>query len=238
LVIKLWIENYFFFNLPLTQRLEIRKILLDYSGGIYIFKNKVNGKRYIGSSIYLVKRISSYFDLNHRKISPIISKAIKRYGLDSFTLQIYCFKDISSEAVLTLEQYLFNVLKPEYNILKIAGSPAGHKFPKEFGEKRSAINLARNWKKELHPSWNSGKEVYLYEILENKLILKETFVNTSRAHEALGISRSTLWKYIKNETIIFSCIKTPKNKGSGFIAGKINNPLYKGKFRISLLKLD
>ena len=45
-----------------------------------------------------------------------------------------------------------------------------------------------------------------------KLILKETFVNTSRAHEALGISRSTLWKYIKNETIIFSCIKTPKNK--------------------------
>jgi len=52
------------------------------------------------------------------------------------------------------------------------------------------------------------------------------------------LKASTLWKYIKNETIIFSCIKTPKNQGSGFIAGKINNPLYKGKFRISLLKLD
>src|SRR5690606_29859157 len=30
---------------------------------------------------------------------------------------------------------------------------------------------ARNWKKESHPSWNSGKEVYLYKILENKFIL-------------------------------------------------------------------
>lgn len=227
-----------FFNLPLTQRLEIRNLLLKYSGGIYIFQNKINKKRYIGSSIRLVKRISNYYDLDHKKVSPILSKAIKKYGLDSFTLQIYCFKEISPEAVLTLEQYLFGVFKPEYNISKLAGSIAGHKFPKEFGERRSAINLARNWKKELHPSWNTGKEVYLYEILNDRFILKETFINISRAYEALGISRSSLWKYIKNETIIYSCIKTPKNKGSGFLAGKINNPLYKGKYRVSLNKLD
>ena len=153
-------------------------------------------------------------------------------------IRIYCFKEISPEAVLILEQYLFHVLNPEYNISKIAGSIAGHKFPKEFGEKQSLINLARNWKKESHPSWNTGKDVYLYEILEDKLILKETFMNLSRCHEALGISRSTLWKYIKNDTVIYSSIKTPKNKGSGFIAGKINNPLYKGRYRISLIKLD
>jgi hypothetical protein len=155
-----------------------------------------------------------------------------------FTLQIICLNDTNSEAVLALEQYLFKVFKPEYNISKIAGSIAGHKFLKETGEKHSVINLARNWKKELHPSWNTGKEVYLYEILENKLIFKETFLNLSRAHEVLGISRSTLWKYIKNETTIYFSIKPPKNKGSGFIAGKINNPLYKGKYRVSLLKLD
>src|SRR5690606_5493183 len=103
--------------------------------------------------------------------------------------------------------------------------------------KLSAINLARGWKKELHPSWNTGKEIYLYEILDDGLILKETFSNISRAYETLGVARSTLWRYIKNETIIFSCIKAPKNKGSGFIAGKMNNPLYKGKFRLSLEKL-
>lgn len=227
-----------YFNLPLTQRLEIRKALLNFNGGVYIFQNKVNKKRYIGSSIYLIKRISDYYNLNHRKITPVISKAIKKYGLDSFTLQICCFNNINSESVLTLEQYLFTSLKPEYNILKIAGSTAGHKFPKEFGERQSIINLARNWKKESHPSWNVGKEVYLYEILEDKLVLKETFMNLSRCHEALDISRSTLWKYIKNNTIIHSSIKTPKSKGSGFIAGRIKNPAYKGKYRVSLLKLD
>jgi hypothetical protein len=89
-----------------------------------------------------------------------------------------------------------------------------------------------------HPNWNSGKKIYLYKISKNKLILKETFPNISRTYETLGVARSTIWRYIKNETIIFSCIKAPKNKGSGFIAGKINNPLYKGKFRLSLEKLD
>lgn len=43
-------------------------------------------------------------------------------------------------------------------------------------------------KKESHPLYNTGKKVYLYEIIEDKLILKETFVNLSRAQEALGIS--------------------------------------------------
>lgn len=223
-----------FFNLPLTQRLEVRSNLLKYSGGVYIFQNKINKKRYIGSSIRLVKRISNYYDLDHKRVSPILSNAIKKYGLDSFTLQIYCFKEISTEAVLALKQYLFQVLNPEYNILKIAG----YKLSKETKDKLSAINLARGWKKELHPSWNSGKEIFLYEILDDRLILKETFPYMARTYDTLGIGRSTLWRYIKNETIIFSCIKAPKNKGSGFIAGKINNPSYKGKFVPSVQKLD
>lgn len=99
------------------------------------------------------------------------------------------------------------------------------------------MNLINN-KKKLHPLYNTGKIVYLYEIIENEYILKETFINLSRAQEALGISRSSLWKYIKNNTIIHSSIKTPKSKGSGFIAGRINNLTYKGKYRVSLLKLD
>lgn len=92
-------------------------------------------------------------------------------------------------------------------------------------------------KKELHPLYNTGKEVYLYEIIENKLILKETFLNLSRAKETLGISRTTLWDYLKNETVIYSNIKAPKRRGSGFIAGRIKNNSYTGMFRVSLQRL-
>jgi group I intron endonuclease len=148
-----------FFNLPLTQRLEIRKLLLGKYGGVYIFQNKINGKRYVGSSINIVKRISNYYDLNRIKTSLIISKALEKYGLDSFTLQIFRVPNINKEAVLALEQYLIDSLKPEYNILKIAGSSAGHKHSKEFKERQSAINLARNWEKRIAPKlefWERG----------------------------------------------------------------------------------
>ena len=50
-----------FFNLPLTQRLEVRKLLLGKYGGVYIFQNKINKKWYIGSSIYLFSK--TYFQL-------------------------------------------------------------------------------------------------------------------------------------------------------------------------------
>lgn len=93
-------------------------------------------------------------------------------------------------------------------------------------------------KKELHPSWNTGKKVYLYQIVEDKLILRETFINTSRAHETFGISRTTLWKYLNTNTIIFSNIKTSKKKDSNFLIGKFKNPLYVGKFIVSLYDIN
>lgn len=101
--------------------------------------------------------------------------------------------------------------------------------------KNNKINLFNfnTYKKEFHPLYNSGKQIYLYEILENKLIIIDTFPNIARAHEALGISRSTIWRYIKNNTVIYSNILAPKKKGSGFIAGKIKNSKYKGKLLIS-----
>src|SRR5574338_1034652 len=103
----------------------------------------------------------------------------------------------------------------------------------QMKNKENKLNIPT---KKFHPLYNTGKEVYLYEIIQNKLILKETFINLSRAQEALGVSRTTLWYYIKNETVIFSNIKAPKRKGSGFIAGRIKNNLFTGMFKISLQK--
>lgn len=104
--------------------------------------------------------------------------------------------------------------------------------------KNNTINIKYS-KKELHPNWNVGKQVYLYQIIEeDNLVLKELFINTCRAHETLGISRTTLWKYLNNHTIIYSNVKVPKKKDSKFLIGKIKNTKYVGKFIVTFQELN
>ena len=59
----------------------------------------------------------------------LIEKALLKYGYSNFKLEIleYCDKD----EVLSREQYYLDFLKPEYNILKQAGSSLGftHSVP-------------------------------------------------------------------------------------------------------------
>lgn len=80
----------------------------------------------MGSSQDLRKRIKDYFDntnLNNSKGS-IICKALIKHGHDSFNLKIleYC----SLENLLVREQYYIDTLKPEYNILSLAGNSRGY----------------------------------------------------------------------------------------------------------------
>jgi group I intron endonuclease len=58
-----------------------------------------------------------------------IYKAIIKYGYANFKLEIleYC----NPSDVLLREQYYLDLLKPEYNILKIAGSTSGYKHKGE-----------------------------------------------------------------------------------------------------------
>jgi group I intron endonuclease len=53
----------------------------------------------------------------------IIYKALRKYGFSKFSLEILEYCNI--EDLLKREQYYIDLLKPEYNICKIAGSPLG-----------------------------------------------------------------------------------------------------------------
>src|SRR5688572_20856885 len=57
-----------------------------------------------------------------RSKSHILS-AIQKYGLSSFSLEILEYCDSSD--LINREQYYIDLLKPEYNILQIAGSSIG-----------------------------------------------------------------------------------------------------------------
>ena len=101
--------------------------------GVYRWVNLVNGKSYIGSSVNLALRLRNYFNFsfisNKRRGKSLINEALLKYGYSYFSLEILEFCE-SSEAILR-EQYYLDLLKPEYNILKNAGSSLGRKHSEE-----------------------------------------------------------------------------------------------------------
>lgn len=126
---------------------EKTSILTENKGksGIYMWTNKVNGKRYVGSSVDLSKRLRNYFKVSYLsdlKDIMLIYKALLAHGFDNFRLDIleYC----EPSELIKREQYYIDLLKPEYNILKIAGSPLGIKRSKETIAKLKAVALSRS----------------------------------------------------------------------------------------------
>jgi group I intron endonuclease len=95
--------------------------------GIYMLTNKLTNDIYIGQSIDISKRFKKYFTPSYiiSKKSFRISRALIKYGYSNFSLTIleYCNKS----DLLIREQYYFDKLNPEYNILKIAGSSRYYK---------------------------------------------------------------------------------------------------------------
>lgn len=98
--------------------------------GIYRWNNLITGDSYVGSAVNLTNRLSNYFSLIFLKRTilksrSIINNSLLKYGYNNFSLDImeYC----ESSVLINREQYYLDRLKPEYNILKIAGSSFGYK---------------------------------------------------------------------------------------------------------------
>ena len=68
----------------------------------------------------------------------LINKAILKYGYINFKLEILEYCDPND--VIKREQYYLDSLKPEYNILQVAGSSLGHKHKDEV---RLAMSVSR-----------------------------------------------------------------------------------------------
>lgn len=127
-------------------------ILKDNKGkaGIYMWSHTQSGKRYIGSSGDLKRRFYSYFSTTYLESCngrSHIYNALLKYGYSNFSLEIleYC----EPSKCLEREQYYIDLLKPEYNILKLAGSCLGNKarlglkHSEETKKKMSEARLGR-----------------------------------------------------------------------------------------------
>ena len=111
------------------------------SAGVYMIRNILNSKSYIGSSYSLKRRLTDH--LSHLKYNRLanhhLQSAYNKYGQKSFVFCILEQCEPILETVLMLEQKYLD-LKPEYNNAIKAGSNKGFKKTKQQALK-TAIGL-------------------------------------------------------------------------------------------------
>jgi group I intron endonuclease len=162
--------------------------------GVYFWKNNITGKCYVGSSVFLGRRLKNYFSFEYianPKSNMLINKALIKYGYSNFSLEIleYC----EPSRVVTREQYYIDLLKPEYNILKVAGSSWGYKHTEESRSKMGGIRSPE----------------HLDKILSNlRKINLEGFSPEVRARITQGIVNFNI--KTKGKKVVFINIETPE----------------------------
>jgi len=176
--------------------------------GIYMWTNLINSKYYIGSSVSLTSRFTIYYSLaalqkRRQKGSSVIYSAILKYGHDKFKLDIleYC----EPEILIAREQYYIDLLKPEYNILKIANSRFGRKHTEETKLKISSKVKGTNHpffgKEHTDESRNKIREsLILYH--KNNALNNKRIVKSKSELKSIAESKSTL-KYKGIEVSVF-----------------------------------
>ncbi len=102
---------------------------------VYAFRNKVNGKFYVGSTKDFRYRKSQHLqDLRkNRHHSPILQRAYHKYGAKQLFFEVIeTVKDINT--LLDREQHYIDTLRPEYNICSKVQAPPSRKGMKSTPE--------------------------------------------------------------------------------------------------------
>lgn len=170
--------------------------------GIYMLTNKLTGDIYVGQSTDISKRFKNYFNISYLNSKAYrINRALVKYGYSSFSLTILEYCSISDLTIR--EQYYFEKLEPQYNILKIAGSSVGFNHSEEtkakisdsltgiyIGEKSSLFGRLHLEKtKELMSLKKAGKNNPLYGSLK------------SHSPDTIELMRNKAFSYEREKTL-------------------------------------
>lgn len=169
--------------------------------GIYRWTNLVNGKSYVGSSINLGLRFTNYYNYSFLiKVNMVIYKALLKHGYSNFSLEIleYC----EASEVIRREQYYLELLKPEYNVLKIAGSSLGYKHSEKTIAKLKAYVFSPEHKSKL---WTPEHRANHLEALK--------ILNSSEEHKKRASERMKILNLNQREKTIERLLELNRLKG-------------------------
>lgn len=222
-----------YINLHLIETQELIAKENARKSGIYMILNLKNLNSYVGSASS--NRINVRFRTHciNWGHSIILTKAIKKYGLNSFCFCILEYypgfvlkEDLRKNHIdlLKLETSYLALIKPEYNILTIGGSSLGFKHTQETKNKMSESHLGfkhiqKTKNKILEYRQLLYKDLTLKEkaLLNNHLNVKSTsvdlvnekgefinkFESISEAARVFKCSRSTIGRYLAEPTHCF-----------------------------------
>lgn len=148
--------------------------------GVYIFTTE-SGACYIGSSISLYARITSYFMPSIlKKGDRRVLRYFRKYGFKRVTLTLLIINSNStSNMAVQLEQYCFDTLLPDLNVDLVANS-SGHHEP-----------MSKYWRD--HFRKLRGTKVFIYDSTTAQLVFMSDSVQYIADH--VGIHRSTILRY-------------------------------------------
>jgi len=169
--------------------------------GIYKWTHIISGKSYIGSAINLSNRLKNYYNIAYlereiTKNNSMIYKALLKYGYSNFKLDIleYCNPNI----IIEREQHYFDILKPEYNILKFARSMKGFKHSKETIKLMHIVKLGSKHSESAKLKIaNNNAQAQSVIVTDNKTGESKKFTSIRKAARFMGIHHSYVAKFLK-----------------------------------------
>lgn len=202
-------------------------------GRIYIIKNKINDKVYIGQTTVSIKlRFQNHLSAARRGLDYVIGKAIRKYGEENFYVEL--LEECLAEELNSREQYwisFFNSTNSKYgynistggNVTRTSSDLDEVKVLNMFYQGISGYNIA----KQLHvgiPKVTSILKKYnvIYgankqktsEIIEQQVIkLYEEGYSTVEIGKKFNINKSTTRRILLRNNIKLRTFKETKNLG-------------------------
>lgn len=175
----------------------------DYVCGVYMITNKTNGKRYIGASNNIARRISTHMNREARKRTTEFYEDADDLGYEQFTYEI--LEECAESELLGRETYYFEKLSPEYNMKH----PRTREWLDPDGWKTEKAMKAISRRKELY---NTEEYVELFTNIQSSKMRPCHMFSRDGEYIMTFMSLQEAGKWLSNNTDFKGKSKTSKVK--------------------------